>query len=63
VESTKSSTPKRLPRDPQQLLTMGLLLGRAITSLVFDKPLSEREVPEPLPCSRCAFTLRTGGRS
>jgi len=63
TKHSQSSTSKRLPRDPQQLLTMGLRLGNAITKLVFDKPLSEREVPEPLPCSRCAFTLRRGGRS
>jgi len=30
---------KPLPHDPQLLLTMGLLLGHAITALVFDRPL------------------------
>lgn len=44
---------KALPRDPQHLLRMGLLLGHAITTLVFDRPLSERDVTEPLPCSPC----------
>lgn len=40
METNRSTpTPTPLPRDPQQLLTMGLLLGRAITALVFDRPV------------------------
>lgn len=53
-------TPTPLPRDPQQLLTMGLLLGRAITSLVFDRPLNEQDVPEPWPCSRTLKATKEG---
>lgn len=32
---------------------MGLQLGNFIIAAVFDRPLNERMVPEPLPCSRC----------
>lgn len=39
MESKIKYTPTPLPRDPQQLLSMGLLLGHAITALVFDRPL------------------------
>lgn len=50
---TKTNTLSPLPRDPQALLHMGLLLGHAIIASVFDRPLNERAIPEPLPCSRC----------
>lgn len=56
----KNSTPTPLPRDPQALLHMGLQLGNFIIASVFDRPLNERTVPEPLPCSPCLHPK--GGR-
>lgn len=60
MDTNNKSTPTPLPRDPQALLHMGLQLGHFIIAAVFDRPLNERTVPEPLPCSR-TLTLK-GGR-